>query len=279
MRAVAATHAAPRALRAELAPAPIRCLHLAASAVHLAVGERQAISLVADLALASPCAIVVPELFAEPPLLRACAAGGVAEAKGLFFPGLQVVATRARRWSARPAWETVRGRSVASVAADCGIAGMTHGAEAGWLVPGACALVESLLPFDSAAATRGVEALLGRGPGLTPAGDDVLLGALHAVWCLGGDDADCERRCRGMLPDDLVSKTTTLSSSWLGAAALGEAAAPWHALVGAWGIGDSKAVASAIAGVAAIGASSGRAMLLGFGAVLGRAEQLAQPAG
>jgi hypothetical protein len=287
-RRFAATWAASRSLRAVAVPGPVQCLHLSSVAAHLAVAEGRVISLVAELALASPCAAVVPNLFEDRSATapwRALDRGGVIERGNLIGAGLVIALESAATWNARPDWEGAR-RSLATRRAARGTLASFQsvlavpGEDWSWAATEAGLLAESLLrPEPSFERARdAARRLVGRGPGLTPAGDDVLLGAFHALWTLVANDAGGLDRCRGAL-GDLGSSTTALAGAWLQAGAAGEAAFPWHKLLAAWASEDAAAVSGALREVAAIGASSGRAMLAGFEAVLRRAEQLAQPLG
>ncbi len=105
---------------------------------------------------------------------------------------------------------------------------------------------------------QAVAQLAGLGSGLTPAGDDYLLGVMVALWLTGQIE---------LLPEiaEVASpKTTALSRAFLRAAARGEFIEPWHELAQAWLDQDRPAVARAVAEIAQVGASSGAAALAGF---------------
>lgn len=83
-------------------------------------------------------------------------------------------------------------------------------------------------------ARAAIETLAGRGPGLTPSGDDFLVGVLHAVTCwpdlaAAGLAADLHARIAAVA----VPRTTRISAAYLDAASRGWATSPWHALVDA----------------------------------------------
>ena len=246
------------------------------------------VSLVAELAFASPCAAAVPNLFADrsaTAVWRSLDCGGIVERRRLIVSGAVIDLGSAALWNARPDWEGVRRAPATSGAARGMLASLRSALDGqrddwAWAAPEADLLAESLLrPEPSFERAREVaRRLVGRGPGLTPAGDDVLLGAFHALWTLGANDGACLSLCLGALGEASTS-TTALAGAWLEAGAAGEAAFPWHRLLAAWGSDDATAVSAALGEVAAIGASSGRAMLAGFEAVLRRAEQVAQPLG
>jgi hypothetical protein len=105
---------------------------------------------------------------------------------------------------------------------------------------------------------RAVGQLAGLGSGLTPAGDDYIVGVMVALWLTGRNE---------MLPEMAgvaVAKTTALSAAFLRAAAQGEFMEPWHALVQTLFAGESEAFSQAIKRVAQFGASSGLDALAGF---------------
>jgi hypothetical protein len=112
---------------------------------------------------------------------------------------------------------------------------------------------------DLEAALRTSTRLVGLGPGLTPAGDDVMAGTIAGLVLLGHPAA--ERFAAGVLAL-AGSRTTELSRALLRHASAGrvsgEYAAVLHGLVG------ERPLGPAIAGLLATGATSGRAMALGL---------------
>ena len=104
--------------------------------------------------------------------------------------------------------------------------------------------------------------LAGLGSGLTPAGDDFLMGALHALWAINGTDKAVE------LSETIVGvaapRTTQVSAAWLWAAARGEASERWHKLISALVSGKAKAISPAARCILATGHTSGADALTGF---------------
>lgn len=99
--------------------------------------------------------------------------------------------------------------------------------------------------------------LAGRGPGLTPSGDDVLAGILLVLAM----DPTC-RRTLGRLAGS--ARTTTLSRAYLRWAAAGQSIEPAHALLDAAAAGDPTAMVEAARSLAEVGATSGRALMAGM---------------
>lgn len=106
--------------------------------------------------------------------------------------------------------------------------------------------------------------LLGRGEGSTPAGDDMLLGALLAHWALG-DPAPALRRALLANRGEWPRLTTELSIAYLQAATEGDFAGHLLSLAEAIRTGVTlEQLAKRVNRVLAHGASSGLDCLLGF---------------
>jgi hypothetical protein len=115
------------------------------------------------------------------------------------------------------------------------------------------ALFAALDSADVPARRRAALALLGRGPGLTPEGDDLLAGACLTAAAVGDALA---------LPPGVRTLTTPLSATLLELAAAGAGPKPVHALLD---LGDER-WRGALRELEGLGASSGRAIALGVGA-------------
>lgn len=108
----------------------------------------------------------------------------------------------------------------------------------------------------------GAQALAGLGLGLTPAGDDFLLGALHALWAIS--EPEQAARISEMIVSVAAPRTTHLSAAWMRAAARGEASERWHKMLGALYTGAITTIERAAQDVMAIGNTSGTDALTGF---------------
>jgi hypothetical protein len=129
-------------------------------------------------------------------------------------------------------------------------------------------LVESVAARSAPAIVEPVRDLVGLGPGLTPSGDDVLIGALALLDALAHHHADaCTMRANlahavSHAPPGL---TSPLSHCFLRVAAAGHIGANLHAAVSSCVSGDADA---AIAAIRDIGHSSGWDMMAGIVAAL-----------
>lgn len=107
---------------------------------------------------------------------------------------------------------------------------------------------------------KGVTRLAGLGKGLTPAGDDFLIGVMLWLWHVHPTPGPlCQQ-----IAEIAAPRTTALSAQFLQAAANGECNAPWHYLLSALANGTESQVKTAIHQVLAQGATSGADTLAGF---------------
>ncbi len=118
---------------------------------------------------------------------------------------------------------------------------------------------------DASAVARAAAAeIAGRGPGLTPSGDDLLIGILHAlgVWPRIAPPGNAAS-IRDLLVNAARPRTTRISGAYLEAARCGWAAEPWHTLVQSLGRSPAKTRA-VVRRLLQIGETSGADALTGF---------------
>ncbi|HLQ65495.1 MAG TPA: DUF2877 domain-containing protein [bacterium] len=127
--------------------------------------------------------------------------------------------------------------------------------------PGLADLSSGLRQADRSQVARGARTLAGLGPGLTPSGDDVLVGCLLALTALPDVDGASAREA---IARSARHRTTQISTAYLDAAARGEASEGWHRLVAAMSTSDAVRVVGAAREVLAVGETSGSDMLGGF---------------
>lgn len=161
-----------------------------------------------------------------------------------LLAGLQVAD---RFWDAIPADEglAVLGRTLVREARSPLLAAALPGVHA----------LERIAAGDAPADRTALAEVIGLGPGLTPSGDDVLIGALLALSALGRDDLRdvLWAACSGAL-----DRTGDISRVHLEAAARGYGAAVLHDAIHAVISGATGQIESALAAVSAIGHTSGR---------------------
>ena len=105
--------------------------------------------------------------------------------------------------------------------------------------------------------------LAGLGSGLTPSGDDFMIGALYALWATR-KPAQIAPLSEAILAS-AVPHTVPLSAAWLRAAARGEAGQLWHALVETLAAPSRQDELAVVArAIIRVGHTSGADALTGF---------------
>lgn len=176
----------------------------------------------------------------------------------LSLGNLTLHTAQARLWNPRPAWEELhsRRRDIARCLNQFPIPDHQPPGSPSSKLPSA------IVRADLLAVPALARQLAGLGPGLTPAGDDVLMGAMHAAWIVH------PREVAGPLTWKIAAasavRTTSLSAAWLKAAARGEAGVLWHNLCGALPSGAPAPLQSSIAKLLSVGHTSGADALSGF---------------
>ena len=121
-------------------------------------------------------------------------------------------------------------------------------------------LVVALEAGDRRLAAEVATRLIGLGPGLTPSGDDVLVGIEAALHALARPSAGFLALAMG----DVEERTTELAATLLRHAAAGEFAERLHTPLAALLGSDDEAIPAAIDRAVAWGATSGTDCLLGL---------------
>ena len=120
--------------------------------------------------------------------------------------------------------------------------------------------------------------LLGRGPGLTPSGDDVLVGMIAALWFVGEIDSASLDPLRHLLVDDAIRLTTDISAEYLHYACRGMVVGVLHDLLLALERSDGPATADAVNRLRRYGHTSGMDCLLGVVTGLHHIATIRRPA-
>jgi hypothetical protein len=235
---------------------PTRSAHVAASgtsAVYLTVDGpgNDVIAIVGPRAVRVPIALQVALLPPAAPLSAATVGQGRLRVAGLEFRPV-------RWWNPRP---SVSPEALVDVGPDLLCVVLERPFERfGVPVDLAVDTVIGVADGDADAARR----LLGLGPGFTPAGDDVLAGALAALALTGRLDP----AVAAGIEDAAVDRTTAFSAALLRCASRGQMIPAAADLVTAAVRGDEQHTATAVAALSAVGSTSGSALALGLAAGL-----------
>jgi hypothetical protein len=270
---------------------PVRVLAAFPAAVYLTHAEGTVAVVAAD-GVHHPNALVVPAPTAERPLatFRVHQRGHLG-AGGLRVAGREV---RITRWfdpvPRLPAHTGPAGHLAvaARVAAARRHLVAATGPVPETLTAGATAVADALAAGDADAAEAAARRSVGLGPGLTPAGDDVLAGLLAAALAFdrafhgaaGSALTDVTRTAGDAIARHATDATTAVSAALLVHAARGEVAAPAGAVLRALaGRGDRR---RALDRLLAVGSTSGRdlsvGILAGTALALAHASTSAPPA-
>jgi Protein of unknown function (DUF2877) len=242
---------------------PASWLGASASALYLITGSATVLAIVTHDAARLPCALVLASTAAELPLTRlapapgrrpfspAAVGAGRVEWSG---PAGVVTIAGAREWAPARASAGTPARVVAGAldALSSAVAGHDIGLERERV-----ALLRDTAG-DPAAQFAAVAALLGRGPGLTPSGDDVIAGFLLGARAFG-------RAVPGALAavTELAGDATTaLSAQLLRHAARGDCIAELAAVLAA--LTGRPAPPGAVGSLLAVGQSSGAGLAVGL---------------
>ncbi len=128
--------------------------------------------------------------------------------------------------------------------------------------PAANALAAAIASGDGARAGRAASRLAGLGSGLTPSGDDFLIGVMAWLW-LDAPSPPAQPAMCAVITQAAITRTTVLSSALLRAAGRGEFSEIWHNLFKALA-NDPCQVEHAARQILAYGHTSGADALTGF---------------
>lgn len=193
---------------------------------------------------------------------------------------------QAERWSPTPDWRSIQTRPLwahrpllvgllrsdsppGGLAPLVRLTGESRNFEAGaheaWLDrawQGAVQIRQGAKDLDADRLRSGARLLAGLGEGLTPSGDDFLIGGIYALW------VNFHPSLAGSLAAEISSvaapRTTALSSTSLKAATRGEAGQLWHGLLTNLAFGSAAGVEVAVRRLLAVGHTSGADSLAGF---------------
>ncbi len=234
-------------------PRPARVLGGWPGAAHLGTASGEVVTVVGPGGLRLPNAVVVPSPW-EPPAGGEVLVGGGGLAAGASWR-VRVV----RTWDPAPRLGPVDASRLPS---------RLEGLQAGLVAAGRhpwtsfpASLVAALARRDLGGAVAAAQPLLGLGPGLTPAGDDMLVGMLAAVRHLAAD-GDVAGAWGSEIAARAGEGTTSLSATLLRLASRGQILPQVGQVLQALATGSG--LRRALHGLLAVGHSSGPEMAWGL---------------
>ena len=123
-------------------------------------------------------------------------------------------------------------------------------------------LFEAVHSVDLEACALAAQRLAGLGVGLTPAGDDFLLGAMYAAWMIHSQEK--AELITSTIASTAIPRTNSLSAAWIRSAARGLVNEPWLDFLEGWKIPGQPTIESSLRKLLSIGHTSGADALAGF---------------
>ena len=123
-------------------------------------------------------------------------------------------------------------------------------------------LISAFANADLPSSLTAAQKLAGLGIGLTPAGDDFILGAVLAAWII--HPPEIARVLAKEVTDVAAPLTTSLSAAWLRSAGRGEAGVLWHNFFDDLISADTNAIQESLDKILSVGETSGADALAGF---------------
>jgi len=176
----------------------------------------------------------------------------------LLLGDVTVRTNTAKLWDSHPDWETLHGKRGEIL--DRLDPPEIPGYQSPIPIARISALAANIVLLDRPSATAAAEKLAGLGVGLTPSGDDIIMGALYAAWIIHPMvvASDLARE----IAEAAAPSTTSLSAAWIRSAGRFEAGGVWHGFFDALIAGED--VQLPIAKILSVGETSGEDALAGF---------------
>jgi len=235
-----------------------RILHVFDHSCNLINEDRDILSIVTPQIGNGPFNLVIEDdvLFSEQLTLQSQISNSP---NHLSLGNLNINTADTKLWSPRPDWEKLHARKddILNQLTKLPITNYQFSNS-----PASNSLVSALANADLSSALNAAQQLAGLGIGLTPAGDDFILGAILAAWIIH------PREIASVVAKDVANTaaplTTSLSAAWLKSAGNGEAGILWHEFFNSLLNTDATRIQTATDKILAVGETSGADALAGF---------------
>lgn len=167
----------------------------------------------------------------------------------------------AQVWNPQPDWESLRSKKD-EISERLSLLQMDIENEA--ILQFSNSLTHAIIEADITAIKSISSKLAGLGIGLTPAGDDFLMGAMHATYII--HPAEVAQNISKQIAEIAIPLTTSLSGAWIKSASEGEAGELWHDFFDAL-INDEN-IFLPMSKILSVGETSGSDALAGFFSVM-----------
>lgn len=246
-----------------------RILHVFEDACNLVNENGDVLSIVTQKIGEGPFNLVVPENVSFSKHLDRESSVSIRRDE-LIFGELTISFAYAKTWNPQPEWEVLQKKKETILARldELQIANdRCHSFNTNFITiqsPLSNSLTASLAYADLPSALTAAKKLAGLGMGLTPSGDDFLMGAIHAAWIL--HPVETAGHLAKEIAETAAALTTSLSAAWLRSAGRGEAGILWHEFFNSLLLNTD--VRFPIARILSVGETSGADAFAGFVGVL-----------
>jgi len=172
---------------------------------------------------------------------------------------LTIIMEDAKLWNPRPNWKNLHDRK-GDVAQQ--LTQLQNVQSPISTLPFSPSLLASIAIADIPASLTAAKKLAGLGMGLTPSGDDFIMGAIYAAWIV--HPAEVASNLASEIADTVSALTTSLSGAWIRSTIKGEAGILWHDFFAALLEGDESNIQLHMTRILSVGETSGADALLGF---------------
>ncbi len=184
----------------------------------------------------------------------------------IVLGNITITFAEAKTWNPIPKWDELQKNKykIIKQLSECGLdtpsaiaSGYSTTTNLQSLISSLCS---SIISQDLPTIRNTTSKLAGLGIGLTPAGDDFLMGAMYAAWVIHPQDT--AKGIAEELAGIAAPLTTSLSGAWLRSAAKGEAGELWHEFFDA--LIEDKNIYVPMSKILSVGETSGSDALAGF---------------
>ena len=232
-------------------------LHVFDGACNLLNERKEVLSIVTQGIGNGPFNLVVEDgfLFSEQLILESPVSASSAQ---LILGHLSVNTAQAKLWDPQPDWKQLHGRrsDILHQLASFPVHKLS--------IPRSLLseFTTSIVAADVSKSYNSVQKISGLGSGLTPEGDDFIMGAVLAAWIIHPQNV------ASVLAYEITNAaallTTSLSAAWIKSAGRGHAGELWHDLFNAFLSADKIAVEEYKEKILGVGHTSGADALVGF---------------
>jgi hypothetical protein len=236
-----------------------RILHVFDRACNLINERREVLSIVAPQIGNGPFNLVVEDevLFSDHLTLESPI---FVSANRIILGNLTLRTADTKLWLPRPDWEVLHAKKAEILSQLTSLAIAT--CQPSLPISLLSAFSTSIANADSESCPVAARKLAGLGIGLTPAGDDFILGAVLAAWII--HPAEIASVLAKEVTNTAAPLTTSLSAAWLRSAGRGEAGILWHHFFNTLIAVDPLQLQNSLCKILVVGETSGADAIAGF---------------